>query len=245
MGCGSMLGARVSETMKGRSISVGRIRAFFVIGSVWLATQTAFRGSVERTVDSHAVTHGVATGQIGTRSAIIWSRGSDEGIMHVRLKNGGRTIGTYRTAVGADADFTGKVRVSGLDPSREYHYDVWFGPSGAEKRSKPRSRKATGRFRTPADGLEPASVVFAWSGDLAGQNVCRDAEEGFPVFQAINRMELDFFIALGDMIYADQRCEERGRFGNRQAPGDCFSTGRKALTWWRPGRRQRSISTLG
>ena len=33
-------------------------------------------------------------------------------------------------------------------------------------------------------------------------------------------MQLDFFIGLGDMIYADGTCEATGRYGNAQVAGD-------------------------
>lgn len=62
------------------------------------------------------------------------------------------------------------------------------------------------------------TIRFAFGGDLAGQNVCRDAELGFPIFRQILARRPDFFVALGDMIYADNTCEAIGLYGNRQLP---------------------------
>ena len=62
------------------------------------------------------------------------------------------------------------------------------------------------------------SITFAFSGDLAGQNVCRDLTLGFPIFRHILETEPDFFIGLGDMIYADTPCEATGHYGNPQVP---------------------------
>lgn len=62
------------------------------------------------------------------------------------------------------------------------------------------------------------SLSFAFGGDVAGQNVCRDATLGFPVFRQIQKRRPDFFVALGDMIYADQLCESVGLYGNAQIP---------------------------
>ena len=48
-------------------------------------------------------------------------------------------------------------------------------------------------------------VRFAWGGDISGQNVCRDAAEGFPVMEALNNVEgKDFFLNLGDAIYGER-----------------------------------------
>ena len=78
---------------------------------------------------------------------------------------------------------------------------------------------ATARFTTAPDPREPAAVRLAFSGDLAGQNACRDSERGFPVFSAMREASPDFFVALGDMIYADAECRPTGRFGNAQVSG--------------------------
>lgn len=62
------------------------------------------------------------------------------------------------------------------------------------------------------------TVSFAFSGDLAGQNACRDAKVGFPIFRQVLNKRPDFFVALGDMIYADNDCLAKGLFGNAQVP---------------------------
>ena len=64
------------------------------------------------------------------------------------------------------------------------------------------------------------SIRFAWSGDLGGQNVCRDEKQGYPIFKQIENVKPDFFIGLGDMIYADGLCKPIGRYGNKQIPGN-------------------------
>jgi len=71
---------------------------------------------------------------------------------------------------------------------------------------------------TGARVSQDTPVSFAFSGDLAGQNVCRDTAQGFPIFRHISARRPDFFVALGDMIYADNDCLARGRYGNEQVP---------------------------
>ena len=67
-------------------------------------------------------------------------------------------------------------------------------------------------------------MTFALGGDVAGQNVCRDAVDGFPLFNTINTLSPDFLIGLGDMIYADSGCAATGLYGNAQVPGPGPST---------------------
>jgi alkaline phosphatase D len=62
-------------------------------------------------------------------------------------------------------------------------------------------------------------VRLAFGGDLAGQNVCRDANEGFPILDTIRAWHPDVFVGLGDMIYADNACAHRGLYRNVQRAG--------------------------
>lgn len=56
-------------------------------------------------------------------------------------------------------------------------------------------------------GLRLQQVKFAWGGDISGQNVCRDAEEGFPVMEPLNSVQgKDFFLNVGDAIYGECCC---------------------------------------
>ncbi len=70
----------------------------------------------------------------------------------------------------------------------------------------------------PRNNPGAGSLSFAFSGDLAGQNVCRDRQLGFPIFNSVLARRPQFFVALGDMIYADDVCQAVGRYGNAQVP---------------------------
>ncbi|MGB0679844.1 MAG: alkaline phosphatase D family protein [Polyangiales bacterium] len=65
----------------------------------------------------------------------------------------------------------------------------------------------------------PLALRFAFGGDVAGHNVCRDAKRGLPIFAVMRAQHPDFFLATGDMIYADKQCLPQGAYGNRQIPG--------------------------
>jgi alkaline phosphatase D len=161
------------------------------------------------------VTHGIAAGDVTSDSAVIWVRLDRAGPLEVRLQAvaGGPALRQTVTAEPGH-DYTAKLRFSGLKPETEYRFSV----SGRGSRQS-RPVAVSGRLRTaPAPGV-PRAVKFAWGGDLAGQNVCRDSREGFPIFEVLNRSRRDFFVAMGDMIYADQACLARGAFGNPQVAG--------------------------
>jgi alkaline phosphatase D len=153
--------------------------------------------------------HGVVVGDVTPRSAMLWARGDRGGILRVWLSGGPhRRIGPV-PVTGAD-DWTGQVRLEGLAPARRYLYRVRFEPGG---------RSARGWFRTPPAETQAASVRLAFGGDLAGQNVCRDAAEGFPILDTIRAWRPDVFVGLGDMIYADNACAATGLYGNTQLAG--------------------------
>jgi alkaline phosphatase D len=160
--------------------------------------------------DGSEVSHGVVVGDVTPRSAVLWARGDRGGTLRVRLSGGPhRRIESVR--VKAEDDWTGQVRLDGLAPGRRYFYRVRFDRGG---------RSARGSFRTPPTETKGAPVRLAFGGDVAGQNVCRDAVEGFPILGTIHTWRPDVFVGLGDMIYADNACAATGMYANAQLAGD-------------------------
>lgn len=194
---------------------------------------------------SITVPYGVMAGDVTPNSAVIWSRGENESFMHVRIF--GRVNGVVRSQsvrVTAEQDYTGKIQVSGLRPATEYRYRVWF--SDREIGSRGIDEAVEGTFRTPPSADAPAAVSFTWGGDVAGQNTCRDEQEGFPIFKAINATPQDFFIGLGDMIYADEICDAVGRYGNKQVVGNFLPAADMADFWahWKYNRADSGFRQL-
>jgi alkaline phosphatase D len=153
------------------------------------------------------LTHGVAVGEVSDTGAVVWGRCDRAGTLQVRLGD------ARPSAVDVDArrDFTGRIALTGLTPNTPYSYRAWCGDNERDGRD--------GRFATaPApDAARPLRIV--WSGDLGGQNVCRDAVRGYPIFPVMAARQPDLFIALGDMIYGDDVCSGTGRYGNAQIAG--------------------------
>jgi alkaline phosphatase D len=159
--------------------------------------------------DRSALSSGVVVGDVTPRSAVLWARGDRRGWLRVSLSGGPhRRVEPIR--VQAEDDWTGQVHLTGLSPARTYSYRVRFVPG---------RRSAHGSFKTPPAEPEAAPVRLAFGGDVAGQNVCRDASEGFPILDTIRAWRPDVFVGLGDMIYADNACAATGMYGNAQLPG--------------------------
>jgi len=160
------------------------------------------------------ITHGVVAGEVTSTRAVIWSRCDRAGELHatVAAAADGRDA-TAAVPVVAASDFTGKLTIEGLEPNTRYPYRVWCTTAEAA------GAAASGTFRTAPRPDNPQAVSFVWGGDVGGQNACRDYTDGYPIFDTIRAQHPDFFIGLGDMIYADSPCLEKGRYGNQQIPG--------------------------
>ena len=159
------------------------------------------------------ITHGVAA-EVTATSAVVWARCDRETGLHVALRDRAGRETVASTAVQAADDFTGRLKFEGLEADSTYGYRAWCGPD-----SEGESDAASGALRTAPDARTARAVEFVWGGDLGGQHVCRDRAEGYPILRTITARRPDFFIGLGDMIYADDPCPATGRYGNWQTPG--------------------------
>jgi alkaline phosphatase D len=101
-----------------------------------------------------------------------------------------------KRAVSLDAsmDFTAKVSLGDLNPSTRYRYRVTQGAA------------IEGEFVTAPSAGAAKPVSFLWSGDLGSRNRCRHVQDGYPIFNGMARLRPDFFLFVGDTIYADHRC---------------------------------------
>ena len=183
--------------------------------------------------DSH-LTHGIAVGEVSPTAAVVWGRCNRDTSLHVRREGADVELSADVTDA---TDFTGKIVLAGLAPDTHYTYRVWCGDG--------RAGGLAGEFRTAPDPALPRPVHFAWSGDVGGQNVCRDRRLGYPIFARIAALGFDFFIGLGDMIYADDPCLPLGRYGNTQIVGPLPATN-IAGYWahWRYNRAEANTQRL-
>jgi alkaline phosphatase D len=183
------------RTFLGRAALAGAAAA----GPGWLARPAAAQPSA---TGRPAVPHGVQCGDVTHRSAVVWSATDRPARMIVeyatteRLADARRVVGP---AALPESGHTAQVVLTELPTGQDVFYRVTFQDLGDLKST---SLPVSGHFKTaPTDGRD---VSFAWSGDTAGQGWGINAEwGGMKIYEAIRRLEPDFFVHSGDMIYAD------------------------------------------
>ncbi len=237
---------------KARSRTWGRAKYFCLFGvaagsaAVAVACSEPSRSSQSGSVAA-VLTHGPAVYEVNETTAIFWlrtDRPRTASIVVFAYDDQAEQSKQVAVATGgtlAANDNTGALSVAGLEPGTSYRYNV-------ELFSGRTSRVIVGgTFRTAPAANAPAPVRFAFGGDVGGQNVCRDSVRGYPALKAVTRLKPDFFVALGDMIYADSKCEAVGAFGNQQIEGDFDVSATIEDFWahWRYNRADQNSHGLG
>jgi alkaline phosphatase D len=142
----------------------------------------------------------VTVGDVTATSAVVWARAPLAGDVAVEVVAGdGPVVATARIPVTRAGDLTGKVRVMGLAPGTAHRVRVQAGAAAV-----------AASFRTAPADHQPARVAFVWSGDLGSSGHCRREDGGYPIFAALARQAADFFLFVGDTVYADHRCAGPG-----------------------------------
>ena len=184
-------------------------RAFLGAAAGWAAvvpSAPAARFAAPLAGRRPAVSHGVQSGEVTPRSAVLWARCDRPAVMRAAWRAGGTggPVSAAPVSVGPRTGLCGKVYVTGLPPGRTVRFSVRFESPDGKRLGEP----AAGSFRTPAvaDG-PPASVRFAWSGDTAGQGFgidrARGAAGGMLTYRRVSEADPDFLVHCGDTIYAD------------------------------------------
>ncbi len=146
--------------------------------------------------------YGVQAGDIRGDRAMIWSRADRAGRMIVELS----TTESFKEswtidgpAALEDTDYTARLDVGGLPPGQRIFYRVRFLDLGDLKTL---SEPETGSFATvPATRR---NVRLVWSGDVSGQGWGINPDiGGMRIYEAMRKVQPDFFIHSGDTIYAD------------------------------------------
>jgi 3-phytase/alkaline phosphatase D len=131
----------------------------------------------------------VASGEITENSAVIWGKASVNGeiVFEVSASSSFDSVIFTRTFNVTDTKIPVKSYVPGLSPATRYYY------RGTDNQDK----SSTGHFRTlPAAG-SIVGLTFGVSGDSKGDLI--------PFYGLSNAADadLDFFVNMGDTIYAD------------------------------------------
>ncbi len=200
-----------------RLLSCSTAIFLFMVGCTSASKEGLPPGSpfVEPVGEPVLLPQGTAVGDVDSHSAILWLR--TEGLKAVVVEwapveswEQAAAMASVKTAVFRSAryvtgpynDFTLSLSLEPLRPATRYRYQVSVGGAdGASGRPA-----AVGEFTTLPEAAQSVPVTFAWSGDLGGQERCRQGESGYPIFDVMRREKPDFFLFLGDTIYSDSPC---------------------------------------
>jgi alkaline phosphatase D len=141
----------------------------------------------------------VTVGEVTATGAVVWARAAAPGRLAVEAWAPGAPGARVHVDVDLATDLTGRAALDGLAPHTRYRYRVTAGAATAD-----------GAFTTapPPDAAAPVRLV--WSGDLGGAGHCPGAAGDYPIFRAMAARAPDFFVFLGDTVYADDRCRGAG-----------------------------------
>jgi len=133
--------------------------------------------------------------------AVVWARGLRPGTLDVVYGEAGTADGASRRTLGvtAEGDLVGKLVLDGLAPGTRYTLRVSQGDAHAD---------ATFATAPPDDAA--SRVTLLWSGDLGGGGYCRQQDGGYRIFRPMRERRADFFLFVGDIIYADVPCGQPG-----------------------------------
>ena len=147
-----------------------------------------------------AFTHGVQSGDVDTKSGMIWARADRPARVMFEVSTTESFANATKLpplAALPESDFTVKRLLTDLASDQDVFYRMTLVDlSDVNAVSEP----MVGRFRTA-----PASkrnVRFTWSGDTAGQGWGID-EIGMLTYATMAKHTPDFFLHSGDTIYAD------------------------------------------
>jgi alkaline phosphatase D len=161
--------------------------------------------AILRAQSRRLILDGVASGDLGIDSAVIWSRFDQAGRMLVEWSTTESFANAERVR-GMDAsaarDFTATTHLTGLPAGQTIFYRVSF--EGNDRSSEP----AVGRLRMP-DSTRNGKVSFVFGGDQCGAGWGINPQwGGIRIYDTMLKTDPDLLIHLGDRIYADNVLSE-------------------------------------
>ncbi|MCC6455939.1 MAG: alkaline phosphatase D family protein [Caldilineaceae bacterium] len=137
--------------------------------------------------------NGVAAGDVTQESAVLWARAADPGVVTFTIQlqttagTGDDPLSAPLTRTVTEPLLPVTVTVTGLSPAADYRYQATIANGDS----------AAGHFHTPAGEGERRGLRFAATGDVRGDLA------PYPAIANAPARDLDFFVNLGDTIYAD------------------------------------------
>jgi alkaline phosphatase D len=159
---------------------------------LWLAQPGCGIPNLERADAGTGLSLGYTTGEVTPDEAIIWLRAGPQAVVSLHYGKDpalNSYAATSPVRVSSESDFTLQVPLQNLDAGLIYYY-----------RAVVEGKKAgpIARFVTAPLPDDSAKVTFCFSGDT------RESYLPFTVMDAVRAQRPDFFLHLGDTIYADR-----------------------------------------
>lgn len=157
-----------------------------VLSLVWVLIATFSVSLASGQISS--LPNGVASGDVTQTTAVLWIHSTALGEVRFEYStfDDFAIVDGNETVAVVDANQPVKVQICGLSPATQYYYRI----------TDANNEAAVGRFRTPSDVGISAGLRFGASGDW-------QQPPPFPSLKNVPELDLDFFIKLGDNIYAD------------------------------------------
>jgi alkaline phosphatase D len=157
-----------------------------------LIGQSACSPPLTRTDASTGLSQCYVAGDVTPDGAMVWLRAESESKVFLQYgKDPGlgdlSSIGPF--SVEKDADNTALIQLENLKPATTYYYRAAL----ADKQPG-----YVAHFLTAPKPDDPAKVSFCFSGDT------RESYQPFTIMDAVRAQRPDFFLHLGDTIYADR-----------------------------------------
>lgn len=135
-----------------------------------------------------ALLNGVGSGDVGQSSATLWARATAAGALSFEVSSTADFSNiVFRNSVASDGDVPTHQAVGGLSAGTRYYY----------RATDALGNRSAGRFVTAHPTGARAGLRFGVSGDARGDLA------PFPAIANADDRNLDFFVHLGDSIYAD------------------------------------------
>lgn len=201
-----MLMKRKSQQISRRSFLLGSAFTGGAVAANLLSQSQSVKAHAPAIITSDklrpTIPYGVASGDITGNRAVVWSRCDRPARMIVEYaasESFRRARRVFGPVALEDTDFTARVDLPGLPTNQQIFYRVMFQDLNNRRIF---SAPVEGTFRTaPASGSD---ILFAWSGDTAGQGWGINPDfGGMKIYEAMRQLNPDFFIHSGDNIYAD------------------------------------------
>jgi alkaline phosphatase D len=170
-----------------------RVSVRLLIPALIVFTLATIRPDAVRGQAARLFPDGIMVGDVTETQALIWTRTSLPST--VRIEYGTTAAALHQSTSPVQttpaSDYVAKIDLTGLRPATRYHYRA------SAEREGQRASTLEGTFVTAPLPAETMSVTFAWGADLS------ERFKPFRIFSAVQLRRPDYFLFLGDTVYAD------------------------------------------